>query len=111
MTLKLKTLWASSQSDIHTSELCWTFFTVFVVFQLGSIYIWSYVYNIVRIYSPKISNEAKVDDSALETDPENNSTCSMGALVLAKDGSQTDHEKQFEIESAMPNGGSKVALH
>ncbi|XP_061362918.1 protein PIN-LIKES 3-like [Gastrolobium bilobum] len=85
---------------------------------LGSIYIWTYVYNIVRIYSSKISTEVKVDDSminpvfatAIETDPENLLTRSTGgALVTVDDRSQSnDHVKQFEIECTMPDKQAKV---
>lgn len=80
-------------------------FILFLLFQLGTIYIWTIVYNVVRIYSCKISNnEVKVDDSKgnpasqLETDPENISR------------SQTDHVKQLEIESTVSNGRPKVNL-
>ncbi|KAJ1415397.1 Membrane transport protein [Sesbania bispinosa] len=71
--------------------------------RLGSVYIWTYVYNIVRVYSPKISNEVKVDDStinpisALEID-----------TVTAKDRQQTNHMKQLEIECAMPDNKAEV---
>ncbi|XP_061362921.1 protein PIN-LIKES 3-like [Gastrolobium bilobum] len=84
---------------------------------LGSFCIWTYVYNIVRIYSHKITNEVKVDDSAMnpvsasttETDPENVSTCSTGELVIVDNRSQTkDHVKQFEIACTVPDGQAKV---
>jgi hypothetical protein len=82
---------------------------IFVVFsfQIGTIYIWSIVYNIVRINSSKIVNEVKVDDStinsnsALENDPEN----------MSKDRSHTDHVKQFQIECTNSNDRVKVPLH
>jgi hypothetical protein len=82
---------------------------IFVVFsfQIGTIYIWSIVYNIVRINSSKITNEVKVDDSmissnsALENDPEN----------MSKDRSHTDHVKQFQIECTNSNDRVKVPLH
>jgi hypothetical protein len=82
---------------------------IFVVFsfQIGTIYIWSIVYNIVRINSSKIINEVKVDDSmissnsALENDPEN----------ISKDRSHTDHVKQFQIECTNSNDRVKVPLH
>lgn len=72
---------------------------------IGTIYIWSIVYNIVRIYSSKISNEVKVDDSmissnsAVENDPEN----------ISKDRSHNDHAKQFEIECTNSHGQVKVS--
>ncbi|WJX91582.1 hypothetical protein P8452_73336 [Trifolium repens] len=62
---------------------------------IGTIYIWSIVYNIVRINSSKIINEVKVDDSMIssENDPQN----------ISKDRSHTDHVKQFEIECTNSN--------
>ena len=90
---------------------------MFLIFQLGSIYTWSYVYNIVRIYTRKISNLATVDDStvsavsATETDTENPSKCSTEALVTAEDRSQTnDHVKQLEIECTVPDEQAKVNI-
>ncbi|XP_027186613.1 protein PIN-LIKES 3-like isoform X2 [Cicer arietinum] len=81
---------------------------------IASIYIWSIVYNIVRIYSNKISNEVKVDDStnitpvcALENGQENISTCYVGPSV-SNDKSHADHVKQFGIECTIPNGRGKV---
>ncbi|KAK7386133.1 hypothetical protein VNO78_26123 [Psophocarpus tetragonolobus] len=80
---------------------------------LGSVYIWCYAYNLVRVYSPKITNEVKVDDgsminqeSSIKTDPENPTTSSTGlALVSADDRSQTeDHVKHFEIQYAVRDG-------
>ncbi|KAG5043113.1 hypothetical protein JHK87_007028 [Glycine soja] len=75
---------------------------------LGSVYIWSYAYNLVRLYSPKISNEVKVDDNSIvenpvsttKSDPENPSTFSTELpFVSADDRSQTeDHVKHFEIQ-------------
>ncbi|KAK2391373.1 protein PIN-LIKES [Trifolium repens] len=71
---------------------------------MGTVYIWSIVYNIVRVYSSKIANEVKVDDYtissdyALENDPEN----------ISKDRSQTDHVKQFEVECTNSNGRAEV---
>lgn len=91
-----------------------TFLTVFFVFQLGSVYIWSYAYNLVRLYSPKISNEVKVDDNSVvenpvsttKSDPENPSTFSTELpFVSADDRSQTeDHVKHFEIQCTGHNG-------
>lgn len=82
---------------------------------IGTFYIWSYVYNIVRIYSSKISNVVKVDDPAENpvsgkgTDPENLSSCSTGALTTVDDRSHTIvHMKQLEIECTEPDGQVKV---
>jgi hypothetical protein len=74
---------------------------------MGTVYIWSIVYNIVRVYSSKTANEVKVDDYtissdyALENDPEN----------ISKDRSQTDHVKQFEVECTNSNGRAEVPLN
>ncbi|XP_027336088.1 protein PIN-LIKES 1-like isoform X1 [Abrus precatorius] len=84
---------------------------------LGSIYIWSYAYNLVRIYARKVSNEVKVEDSmvnipvaATKTDPEDLSTCSTELpIVTANDRSQIEnHVKQFEIQCTMPNEQAKI---
>lgn len=87
---------------------------MFLVFQLGSVYIWSYAYNLVRLYSPKkISNEVEVDEGSMvnsvcatKTDPENPSTCSTGLPILsADDKSQSeDHVKHFEIQRTVRDG-------
>ncbi|XP_054805437.1 protein PIN-LIKES 3-like [Prosopis cineraria] len=72
---------------------------------IGSIYIWCYVYNIVRIYTCEISNINRVDDStvasvsAAERDPENLSACSTGQLVnVGKISQENDQMGQLEIE-------------
>lgn len=89
----------------------------FWFFQVGSIYIWSYVYNLVRIFTCKSSNIDTVQDStvnsvsATETDPENHSKCSTGQLVTVGDSSQAnDHVGQLEIECKMPDKETKVVL-
>lgn len=81
---------------------------------LGSVYIWSYAYNLVRLYSPKkISNEVEVDEGSMvnsvcatKTDPENPSTCSTGLpIVNADDKSQSeDRVKHFEIQCTVRDG-------
>ncbi|CAJ1948099.1 unnamed protein product [Sphenostylis stenocarpa] len=76
---------------------------------LGSVYIWSFAYNLVRLYAPKISNEAKIDENSMvnpisitKTDPENPSTCSTCAT---DDESHTqDHLKNFEIQCTRCDG-------
>ncbi|OIW17612.1 hypothetical protein TanjilG_28962 [Lupinus angustifolius] len=82
---------------------------------LGAIFIWSYAYNIVRIFSPKISNVIKVDGatqnpvSGTETDPENLSICSTKTMHVAEDRLSTnDDVKELEIQCTMPNGQAKV---
>ncbi|CAL0318597.1 unnamed protein product [Lupinus luteus] len=82
---------------------------------LGAIFTWFYGYNIVRIYSSKISNVVKDSDSTenplsgTETDPENLLKCSIGALVIAEENSQTNGQvKQLERECTMPDEQAKV---
>ncbi|XP_027906866.1 protein PIN-LIKES 3-like isoform X2 [Vigna unguiculata] len=84
---------------------------------LGSIYIWSYAYNLVRLYAPKICNEAKIAENSMvnpmsitKTDPENPSTCSRGLpfLSVVGDKSQSqDHVKNFEIQCTNCDDGKK----
>ncbi|KAI4351222.1 hypothetical protein L6164_005600 [Bauhinia variegata] len=96
---------------------------------IGAIYMWSYAYNVVRIYScpSKNSNaDNKVDDSnmtpvspsksfesnkvntAPEVDPENLHVCSTGPLVTKVDCTETNgHLNHLEVESGVPNGKSK----
>ncbi|KAF7837438.1 protein PIN-LIKES 3-like [Senna tora] len=84
---------------------------------MGSIYIWSYVYNIVRIYTCKANSSnlskdessAVISVSATETDPENLSKCSTGQLVTVENSSQENgHTGQLEIECT--NGEAKVVV-
>ncbi|KAE9605269.1 putative membrane transport protein [Lupinus albus] len=82
---------------------------------LGAIFVWFYGYNIVRVYSSKISNVVKDSDSTenplsgTETDPENLSKCYIGALVSAEENSQTnDQVKQLERECTMPYEQAKI---
>lgn len=81
---------------------------------------WSYAFNIVRIYSTQvISNVVKDDDkftenptSTLETDPENLSKCSKQTSVTTEDRSQTNiYVNQLEIETTGLHGQEKVYLH
>ncbi|KAL1360724.1 protein PIN-LIKES 3 [Arachis hypogaea] len=76
---------------------------------VGNIYMWSYVYNIIRIYSNKNSSVAQVDDSE-ENELENISRCSNEQLVNVESKSETTHHvDQFEImEHAMPIREAKV---
>ncbi|KAK7268728.1 hypothetical protein RIF29_21436 [Crotalaria pallida] len=85
---------------------------------IGNIYIWSFMYNIVRVYSCKSSNVNKVDDSAansaasIEADLENHSESSIGKQFIAEDISETnDRVTQLEIERTLPNGRAKEYLH
>ena len=94
---------------------CLKNFTVFLVFQIGYTYAWSITFNVVRIYSPKISNEVKVDEttenskSATEHDPENLLKCPCGALVMAEDIAKPNGGMdQPDFECKVPNGQAKV---
>ncbi|RDX67948.1 Protein PIN-LIKES 3, partial [Mucuna pruriens] len=71
---------------------------------IGQIYIWTFVYNIIRVYSCQIFNMNQVNDStvgpvsAIETDLENHST---GSVVTAEDLSETnDHGSTLPGERA-----------
>ncbi|OIW01906.1 hypothetical protein TanjilG_15231 [Lupinus angustifolius] len=82
---------------------------------LGVTFTWFYGYNVVRVYSSKISNVLKDSDctenplSGTETDLENLSKCSIGASVIAEENSQTnDQVKQLERECTMPDEQAKV---
>nr|XP_007134485.1 hypothetical protein PHAVU_010G051100g [Phaseolus vulgaris]ESW06479.1 hypothetical protein PHAVU_010G051100g [Phaseolus vulgaris] len=82
---------------------------------LGSVYIWSYAYNLVRLYAPKICNEAKIVENSMKnsmsitkSDLENPSTCSKGLPVVSviDDKSQSeDHVKHFEIHCTKCDDG------
>ena len=79
---------------------------------------WSYVYNIVRIYSGKRADSSKVDksmvnpESAPEPDPESLAKCSTLPLVTAGNMSQTNfHMNQLEIECTILDGKAKVILY
>ncbi|KAH1230122.1 Protein PIN-LIKES 3 [Glycine max] len=81
---------------------------------VGHIYIWTFVYNIIRVYSCRIFNVNKVDDStvgpaAIETDLENYST---RPVVTAEDLSQTnDHEpKQKQTTNPLKTLVQKLNL-
>ncbi|KAL3009871.1 hypothetical protein AAZX31_07G107400 [Glycine max] len=82
---------------------------------LASILVWSYAFNIVRIYSTQeISNVVEVDQftvnptSTTETDPENHSKCSTQTLVTTEDRYHTKNcVNQLEIEIVVPNGQEK----
>ncbi|XP_014632844.1 uncharacterized protein [Glycine max] len=82
---------------------------------IGYTYAWSITFNVVRIYSPKISNEVKVDEttenskSATENDPENLLKCPCGALVMAEDIAKPNGGMdQPDFECKVPNGQAKV---
>ncbi|KAI4318142.1 hypothetical protein L6164_025948 [Bauhinia variegata] len=83
---------------------------------IGTIYTWTYTYNLIRIYSCNSSIVNKVDDStenplsAPKSDPEDISKCSTGPLVVAGDKNQNkDNAHTLDIEYTMSDGKEKVA--
>ncbi|XP_028769594.1 protein PIN-LIKES 3-like isoform X2 [Neltuma alba] len=82
---------------------------------LGNIFIWTYVYNLVRISSCKNSKASEVDDSPMnpaslpKTSPDNISTFPVGAVVFAENISQAkDSANGLEIEIARHDRVGKV---
>ncbi|XP_022641610.1 protein PIN-LIKES 3 [Vigna radiata var. radiata] len=82
---------------------------------VGYTYAWSFTFNIVRIYSPVISNAAKVDESSANskfestTDPENLLKCSCGAQIMDADIAKPNGGMNpSEFECKVPNGQTKV---
>ena len=78
---------------------------------------WSYVYNIVRIYSCKSSNANEYNETmvnsvaAPEMDPEDLLKCSTELLVTEEGSSETnDNVNQFEIEWTMPDGKQRLFI-
>ncbi|XP_028220481.1 protein PIN-LIKES 3-like [Glycine soja] len=76
---------------------------------IGNIYLWTFAYNIIRIYSGKIFNVNKVDDStvgpvsAIETDLESHSTV---PVVTAEDISE-NNDRTTHFGSYIAWGKSK----
>ncbi|XP_027337150.1 protein PIN-LIKES 1-like [Abrus precatorius] len=83
---------------------------------IGYIYAWSITFNVVRIYSPPVSNVVKVDESAvtpmsaIETDPENLSKCSTLTLATAEDNNTQPNGSidRPEIECKVLDAQAKV---
>ncbi|XP_020539852.1 protein PIN-LIKES 1 isoform X2 [Jatropha curcas] len=71
---------------------------------IGAVYMWSYVYNIMRIYSSNNCEGAKLDDlTKVANSPgettENLSKCSAGPLLPLKNHSPNeDHTNHFELD-------------
>lgn len=88
-----------------------------MVSQLVTIYVWTIVYNIIRVCSHKISNEAKIDGTVvnpkstiLDADTENISPCS--SITTIEDKSQTkDDVKHIEIECTISDRQTEVVEH
>ncbi|KAH1037071.1 hypothetical protein AAZX31_20G188100 [Glycine max] len=81
---------------------------------IGNIYLWTFAYNIIRIYSGKIFNVNKVDDStvgpvsAIETDLESHSTV---PVVTAEDISENnDRTTHFGSEFTLPGEKARASL-
>ncbi|KAK4266191.1 hypothetical protein QN277_027151 [Acacia crassicarpa] len=78
---------------------------------IANILMWTYAYNLVRIYACKTSYENSFVklSSTRETDPENGSACEMKPSVTSQNISQTnDCDIGPEVESAKPKGDAKV---
>ncbi|KAK7391639.1 hypothetical protein VNO78_20056 [Psophocarpus tetragonolobus] len=81
---------------------------------IGNIYIWTFVYNIIRVYSCRYFNTNKVDDSTvgpvlltIQTDFQNHST---GPVVNAEELSQTnDHVTQSGSQRTLPAERARVS--
>ncbi|XLU71382.1 hypothetical protein S245_030435, partial [Arachis hypogaea] len=65
---------------------------------IGNIYIWTFVYNIVRLYS---SNKTLDNNSTLEKDSVKNSTEDLSETV-------DDHENQLQIETTFSHEKAKL---
>ncbi|KAF9689525.1 hypothetical protein SADUNF_Sadunf01G0101000 [Salix dunnii] len=80
---------------------------------IGSLYIWSYVYNIVRIYSSKDSDEAKPDDlpEDAESAGERNESAKWrtGPLLPSEDPSLGEsHVQHLELNCSVSEEKAKV---
>ncbi|XP_028769609.1 protein PIN-LIKES 3-like isoform X2 [Neltuma alba] len=104
-----------SNGSFGDVEVCYRNGMAYVTLSMavGSIYIWSYVYNIVRIYTCESSNLNKVDGSritsvsATERDPENLSNCSTGQLVNVEKFSP-ENNQMGQLEIGFTNREAKV---
>ncbi|KAJ6894661.1 protein PIN-LIKES 3-like [Populus alba x Populus x berolinensis] len=73
---------------------------------IGSIFLWSYVYNIVRIYSSTDSDETKPD--ALPEDIESAREITPGPVLFLKESSIDEGMENFELDRAVSKGKAKV---
>ncbi|XP_015580458.1 protein PIN-LIKES 3 isoform X2 [Ricinus communis] len=83
---------------------------------IGSIYMWSYVYNIVRLYSNKDCGGTKLDaitkgaKSSGET-PKNLSRCCTGPLLPLENSSRDEeHMDCFELECTLSKEKEEVSI-
>lgn len=73
---------------------------------IGSIFLWSYVYNIVRIYSSTDSDETKPD--ALPEGLESAREITPGPVLFLKEPSIDEGMEIFELDRAVSKGKAKV---
>eukprot|EP00258_Populus_trichocarpa_P020711 XP_024436730.1 protein PIN-LIKES 3 [Populus trichocarpa] len=73
---------------------------------IGSILLWSYVYNIVRIYSSTDSDETKPD--ALPEGIESAREITPGPMLFLKEPSIDEGMENFELDRAVSKGKAKV---
>ncbi|KAJ6887193.1 protein PIN-LIKES 3-like [Populus alba x Populus x berolinensis] len=73
---------------------------------IGSIFLWSYVYNIVRIYSSTDSDETKPD--ALPDGIESAREITPGPMLFLKEPSIDEGMENFELDRAVSKGKAKV---
>lgn len=73
---------------------------------IGSVFLWSYVYNIVRIYSSTDSDETKPD--ALPEGLESAREITPGPVLFLKEPSIDEGMEIFELDRAVSKGKAKV---
>ena len=87
--------------------------SVVLVLQVGHIYAWSIVYNILRIYTPKTKVVTFDESTKFEeiNNPKNLSKCSIRALTPIKEESLSNgHIDQLQVECKVIDGQEKVGL-
>lgn len=73
---------------------------------IGSVFLWSYVYNIVRIYSSTDSDETKPD--ALPEGIESAREITPGPMLFLREPSIDEGMEIFELDRAVSKGKAKV---
>lgn len=83
-------------------------FSLLLIFQIGAIYMWSYVYNIVRIYSSCTNSEGeKLDNSTENITPMEETTEKLSnsrmrpLLPLNGCSAVKDHLNHFELDCSI----------
>lgn len=80
-----------------------------VILQIGAIYLWSYVYNIVRLSSRRITIESGGKDISRESSTSDLGSCTEPLLSSTKEYSIIeDHEEQHSVPCARTVTKSKV---